>query len=184
MILMLSKMWIRGVLNCLTHLTVPQTIRVPPVFKFLGRLCVINLAVGARAVSAMFDGCQPSSDDVDVSVPSPKSFSPKLTSMLGLGKLRRGMGLAVRRAGSWRCERHRSMNREATRMLCFLDCTCGRNNPTKMFLTRSTCRSKLSNVDVMIECSITREREQSESKARAKRERESERERARETARG
>jgi hypothetical protein len=77
---MLSKMWIRGVLNCLTHLTVPQTIRVPPVFKFLGRLCVINLAVGARAVSAMFDGCQPSSDDVDVSVPTPKSFSPKLTA--------------------------------------------------------------------------------------------------------
>jgi hypothetical protein len=138
------------------HCTMPQPNRVPLVFKCLGGLCVIDLAVGAR-ISTMFDGCQPSSDDVDVSVPSPKSFSPKLTSMLGLGKLRSGMGLAVRRAGSWRCERHRLMNREATCMLGFLDCTCGRNRPTKKFLTRSTYRSELSNVaskmyvqDVMI----------------------------------
>jgi hypothetical protein len=138
----------------------------------------------------MFDGCQPSSDDVDVSVPSPKSFSPKLTSMLGLGKLRSGMGLAVRRVGSWRCERHRLMNRETTCMLGFLDRTCGRNRPTKMFLTRSTYRSELSNVaskmyvqDVMIECSITREREQSERARERERERDSERDSARDSER-
>jgi hypothetical protein len=177
--LKLSKMWIRGALNCLTHCTMPQTIRVPLVFKCLGRLCVIDLAIGARPVSTMFDGCQPSSDDVDVPVPSPKSFSPKLTSRLGLGKLRSGMGLAVRIAGSWICERHRLMNREATRLLGFLDRTCGRNNPTKMFLTRSTYRSELSNVaskmyvqEVMIKCSITREREQSERERERERQRE------------